>query len=112
LFIMPYRSTMALAVPALVAATGLTVPSLLRAQAAATRRISPTALELGALSRERAYRWVAAAPVVRCGPAPLTEHPAAAAEMGRPHVAPLEATYLDAANAKRTLARVIPVAGS
>jgi hypothetical protein len=101
---MQYRSTMA--IPALLAATGLTVPSVLHAQVAATRRMSPTALELNALTRERAFRWVAAAPVIHCVPAPLTERPGIAEELARPRMAPLEATFFDAAAAKRTLARV------
>jgi hypothetical protein len=100
------RFIVALSVPALVAAAGLTVPFQLQAQAAAGRRLSPTALELGALSRERSFRWVAAAPVIHCGPAPLTERPGLVEELTRPRVAPLEATFFDAAAAKRTLARV------
>jgi hypothetical protein len=106
---MRYRSMMALSVPALVAATGLTIPSLLHAQAAAGRRLSPSALELGALSHERAFRWVTAAPVIHCAPAPLTERPGVVEELTRPRVAPLEATFFDAATAKRTLARVTRV---
>jgi len=109
LFIMLYRPTKALAVPALVAAAGLTVTSLLDAQVAATRRMSPTALQLGALTRERAFRWVAAAPVIRCMPAPLTERPGGAEELARPRVAPLEATFFDAAIAQRRVARVTRV---
>jgi hypothetical protein len=96
---------MALTVPALVAAAGLTIPSLVHAQAAAARRLGPTALELGALSRERSSRWVAATPVIQCVPAPLTERPGLVEELTRPRLAPLEATFFDAATAKRSLAR-------
>jgi hypothetical protein len=103
---MQIRSIVALAVPALVAAAGFTIPSLLHAQGATARRLSPTALELGALSRERSFQWVAAAPVIHCGPAPLTERPGLVEELARPRVAPLEATFFDAATARRTLARV------
>jgi hypothetical protein len=101
---MLYRPTRALAVPALVVTAGLTVSSLLDAQVSATRRMSSTALQLGALTRERAFRWVAAAPVIHCRPAPLTERPGVAEELGRPQVATLEATFFDAAIAKRRVA--------
>lgn len=101
---MLYRSTLALS--ALLATAGVTVPSVLHSQVAVARRVSPATLELGALSRERAFRWVAAAPEVHCAPAPLTERPGNAEELARPRVAPLEATFYDAATAKRALARV------
>jgi hypothetical protein len=76
----------------------------LQAQATEEQSVSATAVQIGALSRSRADRWVRTAPVIHCAPAPLTERPGAAGELGRPHVAPLEAAFLDALRARRTLA--------
>jgi hypothetical protein len=56
------------------------------------------------LAADRAARWAAAAPVVHCSPAPLTERPQASGEFARPRVAPLEEAFLDAAMVKRTYA--------
>jgi hypothetical protein len=65
---------------------------------------APRAVQLQVLSRERALRWAATSPAMRCAPAPLTERPTAAAEFARPRVLPLEAAFLDAATVKRTFA--------
>jgi hypothetical protein len=92
----------AVSAPILLALAGLATPRTLSAQGSA--RPSPAVLQLGALSRERAERWADATPAIHCAPAPLTERPAAAGELSRPHVAPLEAAFLDAAVVKRTLA--------
>jgi hypothetical protein len=89
---------------AVVLALTATAPAELRAQDAATRRVSAAAAQIGARSRERAARWANATPVIHCGPAPLTERPGSSGELARPHIAPLEAAFLDAARAKRTLA--------
>src|SRR5687767_2059566 len=106
---MQYRISPAVA-PVLLAIAGLTRPSALQAQAAAGARLVPAATRLGTLSRERAVRWAEAAPLIRCAPAPLTERPATAGEFARPHVAPLEEAFLDAAAVKRTfVVRVEPL---
>jgi hypothetical protein len=102
---MQHRTTVAVALPAIFALAALSPSSGLQAQASAGRRPSPAAIELGSLSRERAYRWADRTPIVHCAPAPLTERPGAAAELARPRVVPLEQTFLDAASVKRTLAR-------
>jgi hypothetical protein len=98
---MQYRIIPAV-VPVLLAIAGFSRPSALQAQAAAAPQLIPAATRLGTLSRERAARWAEAAPLIRCAPAPLTEHPATAGEFARPHVAPLEEAFLDAAAVKRT----------
>jgi hypothetical protein len=72
--------------------------------AAAAHPVAVRALQLELRSRERVQRWAAAIPRIRCVPAPLTEHPTAAAEFARPRVAPLEASFFDAAMVKRTFA--------
>jgi hypothetical protein len=97
----PFRA--ALVAPILLLAAVAVVPSRVEAQGPA-HRPSPAMLQLGALSRERAMRWAVATPAIRCAPAPLTESPSAAGEAGRPHVAPLEEAFLDAAIVKRTFA--------
>jgi hypothetical protein len=101
----------AVAAPILLAIAGVVPSGALQAQAVSARP-SPAVVQLGALSRERAERWADAAPAIRCAPAPLTESPAAAGEAGRPHVAPLEGAFLDAAIVKRTFAsRTTPNVG-
>jgi hypothetical protein len=78
----------------------------------AERRPSESAAGMGALSRQRSKQWADAAPVIHCGPAPLTERPGSSAEVTRPRIVPLEAAFLDAASVKRTLAaRTQPAAG-
>jgi hypothetical protein len=99
---MHYRRIAATAAPLLLAATGLTVPPRLEAQT--TNSSSASAIRLEALTGQRARQWAAAAPLIHCGPAPLTERPGSAAELARPHVAPLEEAFLDAAIVKRTFA--------
>jgi hypothetical protein len=101
---MQYRIVSAVAAPVLLAVTVLTRPPLLDAQSASTARPITVATRLETLSRGRAARWTAAAPVIRCAPAPLTERPGSAAELARPHVAPLEEAFLDAATVKQTFA--------
>jgi hypothetical protein len=93
----------ALAAPILLAIAGFASPGPVHAQAFSARP-SAAVLQLSALSRERSARWADAAPAIRCAPAPLTENPAAAGEVGRPHVAPLEEAFLDATVVKRTFA--------
>jgi hypothetical protein len=93
----------ALTAPIFLAVAGFGTPRALSAQTVSARP-SPAVLQLGALSRERAERWADARPEIHCSPAPLTERPAAAGEVGRPHVAPLEEAFLDAAVVKRTFA--------
>jgi hypothetical protein len=88
----------------LLAVIGLTRPPRLEAQAASAVRTTTSATRLEALSAERAQRWSAAAPVLHCGPAPLTERPGWAGELARPHVTPLEEAFLDATIVKRTFA--------
>ena len=100
---MQSRIKAALTAPMFVAAAGLATPAALPAQAASARP-SPAVLQLGTLSRERAERWADATPAIHCAPAPLTERPAAAGEVNRPHVAPLEEAFLDAAIVRRTFA--------
>jgi hypothetical protein len=83
----------------------LAAPSAVRAQAAdAARAPAGPAVQLESLSRERVRQWAATTPRIHCAPAPLTERPTASAEFARPRVLPLEAAFLDAANAKRTFA--------
>jgi hypothetical protein len=91
----------ALVAPLLLGLAGLSVPLGLHAQAATAAR---RAVQLESLSQDRARHWAAAAPAIRCSPAPLTERPTAAAEFARPRVLPLEAAFLDAATVKRTFA--------
>jgi hypothetical protein len=93
----------ALTAPILLALAGFATPRTLSAQTGSARP-SPAVLQLGVLSRERAERWADATPAIYCSPAPLTERPAAAGELSRPHVAPLEAAFLDASVVKRTFA--------
>jgi hypothetical protein len=99
----------ALAAPILLALAGaVSSGGALQAQTVSPSP-STAVLQLGALSRERAVRWADAVPAIRCAPAPLTENPAAAGEAARPHVAPLEEAFLDAAIVKRTFAsRTVP----
>jgi hypothetical protein len=86
--------------PALVTTAVLIHPVELPAQSA-----SPDpGVQLTALAAQRAAAWKRAAPVIHCGPAPLTERPEAAAELARPQHAPLEAAFLDAQRVKRVLA--------
>jgi hypothetical protein len=93
-----------LIISAAIGAALLVGPAAVEAQSMAKFPVSVTAVKLTMLSRERAARWAQSAPIVRCEPAPLTERPGAAAEFGRPQVAPLEAAFLDAITAKRTFA--------
>jgi hypothetical protein len=100
----------AYAFPAVLSVAGLTVPSVLQGQTEVAMRPSPVAAELGRRTESRAVRWAAVAPVIHCGPAPLTERPGAAADLARPRVVPLEEAFLDAAIVKRRLARTNPPA--
>lgn len=56
------------------------------------------------IANDRAAQWAAAARVIHCGPAPLTERPGIQAEFARPHVAPLESAFADAARVNRSVA--------
>lgn len=106
---MQYRIVPAVAAPVLLAVAGFTRPPVLPAQTASAARPIPAATRLEILTGERAARWAASAPVIRCAPAPLTEHPSSSGELARPRVAPLEEAFLDAATVKRTFAaRVQP----
>lgn len=89
---------------AMVVAFTAAPPADLRAQDAVTHRVSATAAQIGARSRERAAQWANATPPIHCGPAPLTERPGSPGELARPHILPLEAAFLDAVTVKRTLA--------
>jgi hypothetical protein len=98
------RSIVAVGIRTVLVSAALGGTPELRAQATEEHPVSATAVQIGALSRERAERWMRTAPVIHCAPAPLTERPGAASELGRPRVAPLEAAFLDAVRARRTLA--------
>ena len=108
---MQSRSPVASALPMVLSLAGLTTPSLLRAQTEVALRPSPVAAELGRRSQSRQVRWAAVAPVIHCGPAPLTEQPGAAAAISRPRVVPLEEAFLDATVAKRRVAHASAPAG-
>jgi hypothetical protein len=101
---MQYRIVPAVAATVLLAVAGLFRPPVLDAQTASAARPLTVATRLEALARGRAARWSAATPVLRCAPAPLTEPPGSATELGRPRVVPLEEAFLDAASVKRTFA--------
>jgi hypothetical protein len=98
------RSIMSLAIPAAFAGAAFAGAPELQAQASKEHPVRATGVQIGALSRERAERWVRTAPVIHCAPAPLTERPGSPGELDRPRVAPLEAAFLDAVRARRTLA--------
>ncbi len=107
---MQYRIVPAVAAPMLLVVAGFTHASALQAQTASAARLIPAMTRLEKLTGERAARWAASAPVIRCAPAPLIEHPNSASALARPHVAPLEEAFLDAATVKRTYAvRVQPL---
>lgn len=96
------RSIISLAIPAVFGIAGSVASSELQAQAFVERRVSATAIQVAALSQERAEQWARTAPLIRCAPAPVSERPGAAAELQRPHIAPLEAAFLDAQKVKRS----------
>src|ERR1700694_4102119 len=100
---MQSRIKAALTASIFLALAGVATPRTLSAQTVSARP-SPAVLQLGALTRERAERWADATQAIPCSPAPLADRPAAAGEVGRPHVAPLEEAFLDAAVVKRTFA--------
>ncbi|HEY4648604.1 MAG TPA: hypothetical protein VIG95_05820 [Gemmatimonadales bacterium] len=85
------------------------VPTL-QAQSPKTEWANDTASRLAARSRERAIEWIEAKPVIHCAPAPLTESPSAADEAARPHLAPLEEAFLDAAIVRGEVAARSPTA--
>jgi hypothetical protein len=109
---MQFRPAIAYAVPALLSIAGLSTPSVLPAQTEMAMRSSPVATELGRRTQSRAVQWAAVAPVIHCGPAPLTERPGAAAAMARPRVVPLEDAFLDAAIVKRRVYRTTAAASN
>jgi hypothetical protein len=76
-------------------------PTALRAQSSVSPASREMAIQIERRSQERASRWSETAPVIHCGPAPLTERPGAASELARPRMAPLEAAFLDAAAARQ-----------
>lgn len=98
---MPYPTRRAVATAVMLAIAGFAFPPAVQAQAISVDRPVPVAVRLAALSTKRAARWAAAAPVIHCSPAPLTEPPGSAGELARPRVAPLEDAFLDAATAAR-----------
>jgi hypothetical protein len=108
---MQSRPILAFALPVLLGIGGVVAPSVARAQTEVAMQSSPEAAELGRRTRSRAARWTARAPVIHCGPAPLTEHPGAAADLARPRVVPLEEAFLDAAIVKRRVFRLSAPAG-
>jgi hypothetical protein len=102
---MHYRILATATTSLIIAMAGVLDPTTLHAQAPGGPEESrPVAIRLRALSVDRAARWAQSAPVITCGPAPLTERPGIAVELSRPHVAPLEDAFLDAAIVKRTVA--------
>jgi len=92
--------TPTLAAP-VVLAIGLGRTTPLRAQSSVSPASREMAIQIERRSQQRASRWSETAPVIHCGPAPLTERPGAAAELARPRVATLEAAFLDAAAARQ-----------
>ena len=107
---MQRRTPFAHALPVLVGLAGLIAPTLAQAQGAQVVPANHSAAELSHRARMRAVRWAREAPVIHCGPAPLTERPGTARELARSRVVPLEEAFLDAANVKGTLARATPSA--
>jgi hypothetical protein len=109
---MDHPSLTAFAVSGVLAVTSLAGAPTLYAQAASAPRFHADSAEpatlvasqLNVLSRDRAMRWATAAPVVHCGPAPLTERPGIESEFARPRVVPLESAFADAARIKRSMA--------
>jgi len=85
----------------MVLAIGLSRTPALRAQSSVSPASRETANQIERRSLERASQWSGAAPVIHCGPAPLTERPGAAEELARPRVAILEAAFLDAASVRQ-----------
>ena len=106
---MQFQPTVVCALPVVLSISGLARPLVLSAQTQVTMRPSPVAAELDRRAEARAARWAAVAPLIHCGPAPLTERPGAAAENARLRVVPLEEAFLDAAIVKRrVLGRIAP----
>ena len=109
---MHHRSLAALSIAGMLAVTSLAKAPSLHAQAGSTARFkadtlrleSPAVTRLDALSHDRVVQWTTAARAVHCGPAPLSERPGVQAEFARPHVAPLEAAFADAAAVRRAVA--------
>jgi hypothetical protein len=95
--------TLKLLQAALTAAV-LVNPGTLKAQTSTARHRITTTSQLEELAQSRDDAWKRSAPILRCAPAPLTERPTAAAELGRPRAIPLETAFLDAVRAKRFLA--------
>jgi hypothetical protein len=102
---MRHRTTV---IAPMLVALGLSRGGVLQAQSPTFGPVTQTTARLAARSRERAREWNDAAPVIHCGPAPLTERPSASAEAARPHVAPLEQAFLDAALVRREIAARSP----
>lgn len=94
----------------MVLALGMSRAATLEAQSATPRGAKDSATRLTLQARQRAVEWREASPVIHCGPAPLTERPGASAEVARPHVAPLEQAFLDAAMVRRDIAARSPAA--
>lgn len=107
---MQHPTAFAHALPVLAGLAGLIPTTVAQAQKAQAVPAHHLAVELSHRARMRAVRWAREAPVIHCGPAPLTERPGAARELARPRVVPLEEAFLDAATVKRTLARATPSA--
>jgi hypothetical protein len=101
---MQHRASTVIAAVVLIGSALIPLRASHAQSASAARPVAVRALQLELRSRQRVHRWAAATPTIRCMPAPLTEHPTAAAEFARPRVAPLEASFFDAAIVKRTFA--------
>src|SRR4051812_31863070 len=103
---MRYPKTMTMA--AMFVALGMTRAAVLEAQSTRLGSTSDTATRLAIRSQQRTSAWKDAAPIIHCGPAPLTERPGASADAARPHLAPLEQAFLDAAVVRREIAARSP----
>jgi len=102
---MRHRTTV---IAPMLVALGISRGGVLQAQSPTFGLATHTTARLAARSRERAREWNDAAPVIHCGPAPLVERPGASSEAARPHVAPLEQAFLDAALVRREIAARSP----
>ena len=105
---MHYRSLAPIISFGVIGLTSLAGAPSLRAKARFAAESSPLGLPptelLGALSQYRTVRWATSVPAITCSPAPLTERPGVQAEYGRPHVVPLEESFVDAQSVKRSMA--------
>src|SRR3954470_3426301 len=98
---MRYPKTMMMA--AVVVALGMTRAAVLEAQSTKFGSTIDAATRLAIRSQQRTSASKDAAPIMHCAPAPLTERPGASADAARPHLAPLEQAFLDAAVVRREI---------